>query len=72
MPLKTLRDNLKHLRKIKGFTQVEVSGLIGTNSKMAGHHETGYVIPSTEHLQNYSQLYGVTIDTLVRKKISKK
>jgi len=66
MPLETLRSNIKYLKKKKGFTRRDVGKLLGVGIRLCDTWYSGRSIPKTPDLEKLSQLYGITIDDLVR------
>ena len=59
-------DFLYELRKEKGLTQSEVAERLGVTNKAVGKWETGETFPETAQLLPLSDLFGVTVDELLR------
>lgn len=60
-----LGERFKKYRKKAGLTQKEASQVIGINSYQLGNYETNRSEPSITILKKMSNVYGVSIDTLV-------
>ena len=60
-----LGERFKKYRKKAGLTQKEASQVIGINSYQLGNYETNRSEPSITILKKISNVYGVSIDTLV-------
>ena len=60
-----LGERFKKYRKKAGLTQKEASQIIGINSYQLGNYETNRSEPSITILKKMSNVYGVSIDTLV-------
>ena len=61
-----LRDNLIMLRNIYGYSQEEVAEKIGISRQAYAKWESGKTIPDIEKSNLLAELYGVTIDSLIR------
>ena len=61
-----LRDNLIMLRNIRGYSQEEVAEKIGISRQAYSKWESGSTIPNIEKCQRLAEMYGVSIDSLVR------
>lgn len=61
-----LKDKLTHLRKEKGLSQLELAEVMNVSRQAVSRWETGLSIPSTDKLKGLSELYGVSLDTLLR------
>lgn len=59
-------DFLYELRKEKGLTQSEVAEKLGVTNKAVSKWETGETFPETAQLLPLSDLFGVTVDELLR------
>lgn len=57
---------LKELRKIKGYTQQQVAKYIGITRCMISSYENDIRLPSYDILLKLAELYGVTVDYLLR------
>jgi transcriptional regulator with XRE-family HTH domain len=62
--------NLKHLRKIKGFTQEEFAGKLGIKRSLLGAYEEERAEPRIEILEIIADTFGLTLDDLLRNDIS--
>ena len=56
---------LAMLRKIKGMTQQEVADRLGVSNKTVSKWESGRGIPGIDSLKAISQVFGVSIDSLL-------
>lgn len=61
------KDNLKTLRKKKGFSQVELADKLGLSKSLIGLYETGDRKPSFEALEAIADFFNVSIDYLMGK-----
>ena len=61
-----LKDNLVMLRGIHGFSQEEIAEKIGISRQAYAKWESGATIPDIEKCSRLAQVYGTTIDSLVR------
>lgn len=61
-----LKDNLVTLRKIHGYSQETISEKIGISRQAYAKWETGDTIPDIEKCSLLSEVYGTTIDSLVK------
>lgn len=64
--LQLLKDNLVMLRTIYGYSQESVSEKIGISRQAYAKWESGDTIPDVEKCDRLAQLYGTTIDNLVK------
>ncbi len=62
-----LKENLLMLRKINGYSQEEVSEKIGISRQAYAKWERGLTIPDVEKCSLLAELYGTTIDSLIKK-----
>lgn len=70
--VKYLRQNLKFLRKKKGFIQEDMTKLLGLRSRtLYEAWEQGRSLPQLKDFVSLSELYCVSIDYLVCKDLSK-
>lgn len=58
--------NLAQLRRAKGWTQAELAEKINYSDKSVSKWERGEGLPDLKVLTQLSELYGVTLDSLVR------
>ncbi|MFN5135061.1 MAG: XRE family transcriptional regulator [Chitinophagaceae bacterium] len=63
-------QNLKYLRKLRGWTQEEFAIKIGIKRSLVGAYEEERAEPNYEVLETVSDLFKVTIDDLLRKDLS--
>lgn len=61
-----LKDNLISLRKINGFSQEEIAEKIGISRQAYGKWETGDTVPDIEKCILLGNVYGVSLDSLVK------
>jgi len=61
-----LKENLAMLRGILGYSQEEIAGKIGISRQAYAKWETGATVPDIEKCRLLAQVYGVTIDSLVK------
>lgn len=61
-----LRDNLIMLRNINCFSQEEVAEKIGISRQAYAKWESGKTIPDIEKCSLLAEVYGVTIDSLIK------
>ncbi len=60
-----MQNNLKHLRKSKGYTQIAVQMKTGIEQALISKFENGERIPPTETLIQLADFYGVSIDYIL-------
>lgn len=61
-----LKDNLVMLRKLHGFSQEAIAERIGISRQAYAKWETGATIPDIEKCLSLAEVYGTTIDSLIR------
>ncbi len=61
-----LKENLVMLRNIHGYSQEEVSEKIGISRQAYAKWERGTTIPDVEKCSRLAELYGTTVDSLLR------
>ena len=61
-----LKDNLIILRRINGFSQEQISEKIGISRQAYAKWESGATVPDINKCSLLAQLYGVTIDSLLK------
>lgn len=61
-----LKDNLVMLRNIRGFSQEEIAEKIGISRQAYAKWESGATIPDIEKCSRLADVYGTTIDSLIR------
>ena len=60
-----MKNNLKLLRKAKGYTQLSVQMKTGIEQSLLSKFETGERIPPTESLIRLADFYNVSIDYIL-------
>jgi len=61
-----LKDNLAMLRNIHGFSQEAIAEKIGISRQAYSKWETGATVPDIEKCSLLADVYGTTIDSLVK------
>ena len=61
-----LKENLIILRNIHGFSQEEIAESIGISRQAYAKWENGATVPDIEKCMRLAEVYGVTIDSLVK------
>ena len=61
-----LKENISMLRSVNGYSQEEVAEKIGVSRQAYAKWEKGETVPDVERCQKLAELYGVTIDSLVK------
>ena len=61
-----LRDNLIMLRKLNGFSQEQVAEKINISRQAYAKWESGATIPDIEKAALLAQMYGVSLDSLMK------
>jgi len=61
-----LKDNLLMLRSIRGFSQEEIAERIGISRQAYAKWESGATVPDVERCNRLAQVYGTTVDGLLR------
>ena len=61
-----LKDNFLMLRKLHGFSQEEIAGKLGISRQAYAKWESGATIPDIEKCSQLAELYGTTIDSLIK------
>ena len=61
-----LKDNLVMLRKLHGCSQEEIAEKIGISRQAYAKWERGATIPDVEKCGLLAELYGTTVDSLIR------
>jgi len=65
-----LGENLQTLRKMKGLSQEELADKLEVSRQAVSKWESGSGYPETEKIINICELFGCTMDELIRGKIS--
>lgn len=63
-------QNMKYLRKLRGFTQEEFAQKLGIKRSLVGAYEEERAEPNYDVLETISDLFKVSIDDLIRKDLS--
>lgn len=66
-----LSNNLKYLRKSNNYTQADMAKVLKVSQRSVSFYESGEKRPSYEGILNLSELFGVTVDDLLKKDLSK-
>ena len=61
----SMKNNLKLLRKKKGYTQIAVQMKTGIEQALLSKFENGERVPPTETLLKLAEFYNVSIDYLL-------
>ena len=61
-----LKDNLVILRKLNGYSQEEIAEKIDISRQAYGKWESGETVPDIVKCAMLSDVYGVTLDSLIR------
>ena len=61
-----LRENLMMLRKANGYSQEEIAEKIEISRQAYAKWETGATVPDIEKCVRLAEVYGVTVDSLVK------
>ena len=60
-----MKNNLKLLRKQKGYTQIALQMQTGIEQALLSKYETGDRVPPTETLLHLAEFYNVSIDYIL-------
>lgn len=60
-----MENNLKKLRKEKGYSQIAVQMKTGIEQALISKYERGERVPPTESLIRLAELYNVSIDYIL-------
>lgn len=60
-----LKDSIKYLRKLKGFSQQELANLLSISYKTISHWESGYSEPSIEMLRKLKVVLDASYEELL-------
>ncbi len=61
-----LKDNLVMLRKLKGYSQEQIAQKIGISRQAYAKWESGTTIPDVDRAARLAEVYGVTLDSLMK------
>ncbi|MEP2511452.1 MAG: helix-turn-helix domain-containing protein [Reichenbachiella sp.] len=70
MEVAKVNDNIKFLRKKFGYTQETFAESIGIKRSLVGAYEEGRADPRLNNLLRMSELFNVSVDTLISKVVS--
>lgn len=65
-----LNDNLVMLRKLNGFSQEQIAEKIGISRQAYAKWESGATVPDVGKAAQLAQVYGVTLDSLMKTETS--
>ncbi len=66
-----INENIKYLRKKAGYTQEQFAEVLGIKRSLLGAYEEGRADPRIVNLLKIAEVFGVTVDTLISKDVSK-
>lgn len=66
-----LKDNLSRLRSIHGYTQEEIAEKINISRQAYAKWESGATVPDIEKCSLLADVYGITIDSLIKSDTSR-
>ncbi len=69
--MSTVSENIKHLRKLRGWTQGDFAEKIEIKRSLVGAYEEGRADPRLNNLLNMSRLFKVPVDALIGKDLTK-
>jgi len=61
-----LKDNLIMLRNVRGYSQEEIAEKVGISRQAYAKWESGATVPDIEKCSRLAEVYGVTIDSLMK------
>jgi transcriptional regulator with XRE-family HTH domain len=64
-------NNIKYLRRLNGLTQEQFSRRIGIKRSLLGAYEEARANPNLENLKTIAQVFGTTVDALIKTDIRK-
>ena len=64
-------DNIKHLRKLHQWTQGDFADKIDIKRSLVGAYEEGRADPRLNNLLNMSKVFGVSVDNLISKDLTR-
>src|SRR5580698_1017382 len=68
--MSTAGQNLKYLRKLRGWTQEEFSSKLGIKRSLLGAYEEERAEPRLDVLETVADMFKLTLDELLRKELS--
>lgn len=66
----SLATNLSTLRKKHGLTQMELAEKLSVSRQAISRWEVGAAVPSTDNLKILSDLYGVSVDDILKGEVA--
>lgn len=69
--MSTVSENIKHLRKLKGWTQGDFAEKIEIKRSLVGAYEEGRADPRLNNLSNMAKLFDLSIDQLINQDLTK-
>lgn len=60
-----LCENIKNYRKIQGFTQEKLAGLLGGHKSLISNYENGHSLPDIYVIWKLADIFEISIDELV-------
>ncbi len=67
--LVNIAANIKFLRDNARMTQTKLAELIGVENSTVSNYENGYSRPGTEKLELLSEIFGVSVDELIKRRL---
>lgn len=64
-----MNEKLKELRKSKGWSQTRLAMKFNVSNKLISKWETGGAVPGVEYLKKYSEIFSVSVDSLIDNKV---
>ncbi|MBQ9009785.1 MAG: helix-turn-helix domain-containing protein [Clostridia bacterium] len=61
-----LKENLVMLRKLNGYSQEQIAEKIGISRQAYAKWESGAMVPDIEKAAMLAQVYGITLDSLIK------
>jgi len=61
-----LKENLMQLRNVHGYSQEEIADKIGISRQAYAKWESGVTVPDIDKCEKLAEIYGVSLDSLVR------
>jgi transcriptional regulator with XRE-family HTH domain len=59
-----MKEGLSELRKLRGFTQIDVAQRLGVDQTTVSKWENGEALPRADKLFDIADLYGVKVDDI--------
>ena len=64
-------NNIKYLRRLNGLTQEQFARRIGIKRSLLGAYEEARANPNLENLKTIAQVFGTSVDSLIKTDIRK-